>query len=104
MTRFENLEGVILGPPSVIDIFKQIRNRFPTYPHIVALATWNIETLEWCLRERSAPGLMAWESSMRDFLMANLNQEHTVLHRCMMARLNELVFAYNVDAFESLAL
>jgi hypothetical protein len=102
MTQFEVFERVILESPNVLDFFKKMRVRCVAYPKLVAFATWNIETLEWCLRERSVNGLMVWEATMRQWLSENADRKDTVLHRGMTKWLDDLAMAYNTHAMASM--
>lgn len=104
MTHFECMERVIVQEPNVLNLFKTIRTKFPKDHHIAEFAEWNVNVLERCLKERSVPGLMAWESTMRAFLAYNAHQGHTAMHRNMTQRLDELVIAYNCAMFASLTM
>ena len=104
--HFETYRAIIAQEPCLPDLFRRVLGKLTAMDapvRVLNFARWNMDTLDRCIAEECVEDLMAWEETFRNFLVSNRERETSKLYCVMMARLNQLLFAHNMEAFANLS-
>lgn len=106
---FDGYRDILAEEPGLPDVFRTVlarltatRGRTHAPTRVIEFVEWNIETLDRCIADESVADLMAWENTVRNFLIANCPSQPSKLYAIVMSRLNRLVFAHTMQSFAHL--